>query len=112
MNNFTARRFLTLAAPVAIVAFASLLVTSVRADDNGKRQDGAGKYASLPATWWQWVYAQPALDVGGTNTNPVLDSTGAYATAGQANGIGPGDKYFFLAGTFGGTAVRTVTVPA
>src|SRR5262249_26128808 len=56
-------------------------------------------------------FSRPAIDIGGTNTNPVLDSTGAYAAGGQEDGIGPGNKYFFLAGTFGGNAVRTVTVP-
>jgi len=71
----------------------------------------AKDYGSLTATWWQWVYSQPATAVGGTNTNPVLDSTGEHATAGQPAGIGPANKYFFLAGTFGGAAERTVTVP-
>jgi hypothetical protein len=71
----------------------------------------AQDYGSLTAQWWQWVYAQPAVDVGGTNTNPLLDSTGANARVGQENGIGPGNKYFFLTGTFGGEVSRTVTVP-
>jgi hypothetical protein len=78
-------------------------------DNNGKKQGGEGKYANLSALWWQWIYGQPAIDVNGTNTNPVLDSTGASASAGQENGI---NKYFFLAGAFGGVATRTVTVPA
>ena len=34
-----------------------------------------------------------------------------YAAVGQEGGIGPAKKYFFLVGTFGGTADRTVTVP-
>lgn len=71
----------------------------------------ANDYGNLTARWWQWVYSQPAVNVGGTNTNPLLDSTGEYATAGQENGIGPGNKFFFLTGTFGGGATRTVTVP-
>jgi len=79
--------------------------------DNGKREDGEGKYADLTALWWQWALAQPAVDVDGTNTNPVLDTTGEYAAAGQEDGIGPANKFFFLAGTFGFDAVRTVTVP-
>jgi hypothetical protein len=81
------------------------------AQSNGKQEAGEGKYADLTATWWAWVFAQPAVPVGGTNTNPVLDTTGTFATAGQENGIGPADKYFFLAGTFGGAVTRTVTVP-
>ena len=97
----------------ALVLILLALVTATPAlANNGKQEDGEGKYANLTALWWQWVYAQPAIDVGGTNTNPALDSTGAYATAGQEDGIGPGNKFFFLAGTFGVDAVRTVTVPA
>jgi hypothetical protein len=84
----------------------------LRADDNGKRENGEGKYAELTALWWQWVFAQPAVDVGGTNTNPLFDSTGDYATVGQEEGIGPGNRYFFLVGTSGGDATRAVTVPA
>ena len=55
---------------------------------------GGGKYGHLTARWWQWVLAQPAVDVGGTNTNPLLDTTGDFAAVGQENGIGPGNKYF------------------
>ena len=74
---------------------------------------GGGKYGNLTTRWWQWVLAQPAVDVGGTNTNPLLDTTGDFAAVGQENGIGPGNKYFFLTGNFGGVTrtVRTVTVP-
>jgi hypothetical protein len=37
---------------------------------------------------------------------------GAYAASGQEDGIGPGNKYFFLVGSFGAPAVRNnVTVP-
>lgn len=82
------------------------------AANNGKREDGAGKYAELTALWWQWAFAQPAVDVDSTNTNPVLDTTGAYAAVGQEDGIGADKKFFFLAGTVTGVAVvRTVTVP-
>ena len=68
-------------------------------------------YGGLTARWWKWVYAQKAVDRNGTNTNPVLDSTGAYANVGQAHGIGPDNKYFFLTGTFGANVTRTVTIP-
>lgn len=95
---------------VLILLTATTTVAPVWAN-NGKQQDGEGQYANLTALWWQWVYAQPAMDVGSTNTNPVFDSTGAYAAAGQENGIGPGNKIFFLTGSFGANVVRTVTVP-
>jgi hypothetical protein len=78
----------------------------------GRAQADEGKYANLTALWWQWVSAQPAVDLNGTNTHPVLDSTGQYAAVDQENGIGPGNKFFFLTGTFGGDVTRTVTVPA
>jgi hypothetical protein len=48
---------------------------------------------------------------GINNTNPVLDKTGTYAAVVQENRIGPGNRFFFLAGTFGGSATPTVTVP-
>jgi len=96
---------------VAVTAATLVLAMTASAQNNGKQQDGAGQYANLTALWEAWLFSQPAVDIDGTNTNPALDSTGAFAAAGQATGIGPGNKYFFLAGTFGGTAVRTVTLP-
>ena len=94
-----------------ILALAAVPAAGVQAQDNGVRPDGNGKYAELTARWWQWIYAQQAVDKDGTNTNPLLDSTGAYAAVGQENGIGPANKYFFLAGNIGGDMTRTVTVP-
>src|SRR5262245_59764128 len=93
-----------------LLIFGLTALFAVVAVTPGQAQDG-GKYGNLTARWWQWVYAQPAVDTGGTNTNPVLDTTGAHATAGQEHGIGPGNKFFFLPGTFGGDVTRTVTVP-
>jgi hypothetical protein len=69
-------------------------------------------FGNLAARWYTWVSAQEAVDVNGTNTFPILDTTGAYAAVGQENGIGPANKYFFLAGTFfDKPVIRTVTVP-
>lgn len=93
------------AAILAIVWIASAIVVLAPAASAGN------VYGNLTARWYQWVYAQPAVDVGGTNTNPVLDSTGEFARAGQEHGIGPADKFFFLAGAFGGDVTRTVAVP-
>ena len=59
-------------------------------------------FGNLTARWWTWVYDHPAVTSGRTNTFPILDTTGEFAAAGQENGIGPANKYFFLAGTFGG----------
>src|SRR4029079_15354700 len=95
---------------VAVTVAALVLATTAPAQNNGKQQDGEGKYAHLTALWEAWLFSQPAGDVDGTNTNPALDSTGEFAAAGEEDGVGPGNKFFFLAGTFGGDAVRTATV--
>ncbi len=57
-------------------------------------------YGEWGGRWWQWAYSIPAA------TNPVLDPTGEFAAEGQSGPV------WFLAGTFGGTAERSVTVPA
>jgi hypothetical protein len=51
-------------------------------------------------TWWQWVLGINA------NVNPNLDQTGANAS------VNNGGAVFFLAGNFGGTSARTITVPS
>ena len=87
---------------VAVVIVTVLaLVTMASALDNGKRQEGQGQYAQLTAQWWQWILEQPVTG------NPNLDATGDDAANGQ-----PREDIFFLAGTFGGTATRTFSVPA
>jgi hypothetical protein len=86
---------------VVAIATVVLATTASAATDDGE----------LTARWWTWVYAHPAIDVGGTNTFPILHSTGKYAAVGQENGLGPANKYFFLAGPFDTTANRAVTVP-
>jgi hypothetical protein len=50
--------------------------------------------------WWQWLLSIPAVK------NPNFDTTGANCAQKQAGPV------FFLAGTFGGSAVRSCTVPA
>ena len=108
MTSKKNRRRGIIVALTSIIALA--LLTPIRAENNGKREAGLGQYAELTALWWEWVYAHPAMDVGVTNTFPILDTTGQFATVGQENGIGPNDKFFFLCGTFGGTVTRQVTV--
>lgn len=109
MKRTNSSVWLLAAGLVAAVAVTTL--PSALAGGNGKEQDGEGKYANLTAAWWEWVLGAPTADVGTTNSNPVLDTTGEYATYGQEDGQGPGDKYFFLCGTFGFPVDRTVTVP-
>jgi hypothetical protein len=57
-------------------------------------------YGQWGDAWWQWAFSFP------TDTNPMLDPTGAMAANGQ------GGPVWFLAGTGGGEVTRTVTVPA
>lgn len=57
-------------------------------------------YGELSARWWQWLLSIPAAK------NPNLDTTGANCALGQY------DDVWFLAGAFGGTVVRSCTVPA
>ncbi|MBL8878006.1 MAG: hypothetical protein JNG88_02710 [Phycisphaerales bacterium] len=79
-------------------------------DDDGRRRDQRivhrshrvddRTYAEWTAAWWQWA---TSFDLA---SNPILDADGSQATNGQS---GP---MWFLAGTFGGSAVRNVTIPA
>jgi hypothetical protein len=57
-------------------------------------------YGEWSARWWQWLVAIPEV------VNPNLDTTGANCAQGQTG------RVWFLAGTFGGTFVRSCTVPA
>jgi len=57
-------------------------------------------YGEWSARWWQWLLSIPAA------VNPNLDTTGENCAQGQQ------DDVWFLAGTFGGTATRTCTIPA
>ncbi|HWN93715.1 MAG TPA: hypothetical protein VNT99_01670 [Methylomirabilota bacterium] len=57
-------------------------------------------YGQWAAAWWQWALSIPEAQ------NPLLDTTG------QSAGIGQSGPVWFLAGTFGNSVERTVTVPA
>lgn len=56
-------------------------------------------YGQWGDAWWQWGFSFPA------DKNPLLDQTGANALLRQHGSV------WFLAGTTGGNAERTVTVP-
>ncbi len=58
-------------------------------------------YAAWGARWWQWSYSIPL----GVNTS-ANDPTGAQCGINQNGGV------WFLAGTTGGTATRSCTIPA
>lgn len=57
-------------------------------------------YGEWGVKWWQWAVSIPAA------TNPLLDTTGEYCNVGQSGNV------WFLAGTIGGSATRTCTIPA
>lgn len=56
-------------------------------------------YGNWGAAWWIWALQFPL------ENNPITDPTGALSSQGQSGPV------WFLAGTFGGTAARTLTVP-
>jgi hypothetical protein len=57
-------------------------------------------YAEWSAIWWQWLLSIP------NDTSPAGDSTGKSCATNQQGPI------WFLAGTFGGAAERTCTIPS
>jgi hypothetical protein len=57
-------------------------------------------YGGWSAKWWQWLLSIPK------DTSPAGDSTGEKCALHQAGPV------WFLAGTFGGSAERSCTVPA
>lgn len=59
-------------------------------------------YAELSAEWWQWVLGIRVA------SNPLLDTTGEFCAVKQADSSSP---FWFLAGTFGGSAHRSCTIP-
>src|SRR5262249_4429669 len=56
-------------------------------------------YAEWGIAWWRWAYSIPA------GVNPLLDATGASCGQSQSGPV------WFLAGTSGGAATRSCTVP-
>ena len=57
-------------------------------------------YGDWGAAWWTWALGIPK------DQNPLFDTTGEFCHVGQEGPV------WFLAGTFGGDATRTCTVPA
>jgi hypothetical protein len=90
-----------------LLASSALIITSGTAAPNSNpriappQSSSHGRsYSEWAAAWWQWTYSIPAAQ------NPVADPTGTLAAVGQTGPV------WFLAGNFGGTTVRNVTVPA
>lgn len=56
-------------------------------------------YAEWSGNWWRWIWSVPAP------VSPIADATGQYCAEGQSGPV------WYLAGTFGGTAERSCTIP-
>lgn len=56
-------------------------------------------YADLAGAWWNWAFQFPF------ETNPIVEEGEVDCSRGQSG------RVWFLAGTFGGSAARTCTIP-
>jgi len=93
------RSWIAAAAVAALVAFAHQSASAYEILSPGSTVAGR-TIAAWTAEWWTWVVQSPA------DANPIQDSTGALA---NQNNSGP---VFFVAGTGGGPATRSYSVPA
>jgi hypothetical protein len=88
---------------VAAIGFWFMMPSSIARADSEDMTDWG-------AQWEQWAYSIPTAVnplLGSDNINPALD----YSTAGKCV-VGQHGSVWFLAGTFfGGTAIRTCSVP-
>jgi hypothetical protein len=57
-------------------------------------------YGAWGAEWWKWVYSIPA------DKNPIQDMTGEFGSLNQSGPV------WFLAGSFGTTVERTLSIPS
>jgi hypothetical protein len=97
-----------LAVLTVIAVFLTVVVPSHGVAAQGANHPGVlppgsqyGKtFGQWGAAWWQWALGQPAA------TSPLVDPTGANCSVGQLGSV------WFLAGNFGGTDVRSCTIPA
>jgi len=106
MIRSSQKHWRSIIAALAVVLGLMMPTTTPQAQSNGNpgvippiaRPYGLS-YGQWSAKWWQWALSIPEA------TNPLLDSSGANCAEGQAGPV------WFLAGTFGGSATRTCTVP-
>lgn len=89
----------------SLIVVSTMFVTEAQADPGSRiapiQSKPHGKsYGEWAARWWQWALEIPA------SVNPVVDTTGEYATVGQTG------RVWFLAGAFTSEPVeRSVVVP-
>ena len=88
---------------IALLSAGALTATAARNPNPGILPPHAkpnGKtYGEWAAAWWQWALAIPEAQ------NPIADTNGQFASIGQQGPV------WFLAGTFGNSIERTITVP-
>ena len=103
LHHLTAKSLSVLALAVALTATSPVMAGGGNAGNPGilpphSRSFGLS-YAEWSAKWWQWASGIPFAQ------NPLFDTTGEFADQEQSGHV------WFLAGAFGGTVERTVTVP-
>ncbi|MEU3407443.1 signal protein [Streptomyces sp. NPDC006670] len=86
----------------AFVLVSGCSLTSVPSSASSGSDLPAGRMgaADLQGRWWSWAASSTS------DANPVSDPDGHLCAKGQKDGV------WFLAGTFGGSAKRSCTVPA
>lgn len=95
--NMTKRKLLTIAVLSLI-----LLAPMIAQADSFVVPPKEKIYGELSAKWWQWALAIPNTP---DSVHPLLDITGESCDIDQSGPV------WFLAGTAGGSATRTCTIP-
>ena len=98
MNRKSSRSPWSSLVGLALTAAAGLAQAAPGVLPPGSNAFGKG-YDELAADWLVWVSAIPA------SSNPLFDDDGSYGAVGQ------GGKVWYLVGTTGGEAERSITVP-
>jgi hypothetical protein len=93
---------MTVAALAQNVSFAGV---QLGAAPKSTPNPNSNQYGELSAVWWQWIYSFPAA------MNPNLATGPVDCSFGQSSHSRPG-LVWFLAGSFGGPANRSCTVPS
>jgi hypothetical protein len=105
MKGLSAVRVRWVAASVAAFVLLSPLAAAPARGNAGtgvapaKSHPHGKTYAEWAAAWWQWAVGIPA------DSNPILDPDGRFGLTDQSGSV------YFLAGAFGGTAERSITIP-
>lgn len=99
MNRKSSRLLLSSLVAMLFAVTAGLAQAGPNVLPPGSNAYGKG-YDELAAGWLVWVTGIPG------STNPLFDPDGSYAAMGQSG------KVWYLVGTTGGTASRSITVPS